>query len=66
MLLLHLNGCPDVFIKIVYFILVREPVCTEDLVDSLEVFSGTANYTKASLVVTTANRMVVRIFLHAQ
>jgi hypothetical protein len=43
---LHKTGCPTVFLKIIYY-LSHIVGFVSDLVDSVEVFSGTANYSKA-------------------
>jgi hypothetical protein len=48
--LLHTVGCPSTFLKIVYYVLIQKPINCDDLVDSLEVFSGEANYSKVSFV----------------
>ena len=45
---LHLVACCSTFIKIVNYILVRAPIKLDELVDSLEIFSGVGNYTKVS------------------
>ena len=44
---LHKSGCPNVFLKIIYYLTHLVPLNESDLVDSVEVFSGTANYSKA-------------------
>ncbi len=46
---LHRQGCPAILIKIVYYVLIASPVRMEELVDSLEVFSGLANYSKVTM-----------------
>ena len=50
--LLHTVGCPSTFLKIVYYVLIQKPINCDDLVDSLEVFSGEANYSKSVLCYT--------------
>ncbi len=47
---LHFAGCPAVFVKLLYYLNVVHPTPEEDLVDSIEVFSGRANYSKVPLV----------------
>lgn len=46
---LHMAGCPSILIKLVFYVLTVMPVPIEELVDSLEVFSGMAMYTQAVL-----------------
>ena len=43
---LHHAGAPHSFVKLMYYVMVSFQPRPEDLVDSLEVFAGTGNYTK--------------------
>lgn len=61
--MLHACGCPPVLIKIIYYILVLDPIETGHLVDSLEVFSGEANYTKVNLVITEVAQKQLKLWL---
>ena len=45
---LHRCGCAAILIKIVYYVLIVNPVGIDELVDSLEVFSGMAMYTQVA------------------
>ena len=47
---LHKSGIPNMFLKIIYYITFIVPVSETDLVDSLEIFSGCAAYTKAPVL----------------
>ena len=61
--MLHACGCPPVLIKIIYYILLLDPIETGHLVDSLEVFSGEANYTKVNLVITEVAQKQLKLWL---
>ena len=47
---LHLAGCPAVFVKLLYYLNIVHPTPEDDLVDSIEVFSGRVAYTKVALI----------------
>ena len=61
--MLHACGCPPVLIKIIYYILVLDPIETGHLSDSLEVFAGEANYTKVNLVITEVAQKQLKLWL---
>jgi hypothetical protein len=54
---MHKAMCPRILLKLVYYVALAWPVAVEDLVDSLEVFAGSKQYTAAPRSIINQHRL---------